>query len=210
MITVGIVDLSTVDEGDYRKLFSLASPERQQRATRYLRNEDARRCIIADGLLRYTLKEALRCNPVSLAKTPSGKPYVPGQKDFHFNLSHSGNWVVIAWGQHPLGIDVETVLMDESKLRLAKRFFHPEEQDHLFGAPPGEQAFRFFEIWTKKESYLKYQGTGIDRALNSFSVLQLTDVSFYTQSLEDAVLTLCARDTDCRMLRITSRMLLGE
>jgi hypothetical protein len=87
--------------------------------------------------------------------------------------------------------------MDDSKLRLAKRFFHPEEQDYLFGATTNEQATRFFDIWTKKESYLKYQGTGIDRDLGSFSVFQVADAAFRTQILEDAVLTYSKDGVHC-------------
>ena len=210
MITVGIVDLSTVDENVFRTLLPLASPERRERATRYLREEDARRCIIADGLLRYALKQAFQTDRVPLATTPSGKPFVPNCNDFHFNLSHSGRWVVIAWGQAPVGIDVETIKMDDSKLRLAQRFFHPEENAYLLDASAQEQANRFFEIWTKKESYLKYLGTGIDRALSSFSVLHPKDTAFFTQVLEDAVLTLCAQEPECELISVSCGMLLGN
>ena len=206
MTHIGFVDISTLDEGTYNQLYALASLERQQRADRYLRHEDARRCIIADGLMRWVLGP----DQLSVSTTKRGKPFLPGREDLHFNLSHSGRWVVIAWSDRPVGIDVETVQMDESKESLARRFFHQDEQDYLFYADGQERGHRFFEIWTKKESYLKYLGTGIDRPLNSFCVFQLPEVIFHCYRFEDAVVTLCSTDPECQILPLTPKMLLGE
>ena len=206
MIQIITVDISTLQEPTYQRLYALASPERRQRADRYLRNEDKHRCVVADGLLRYVLGPQRS----ALAQTPEGKPFLPGNENFHFNLSHSGHRVVIAWGSAPLGIDVEMICMDRSKEQLARRFFHPEEQDYLFAVGGQERANRFFEIWTKKESYLKYLGTGINRALDSFSVLQTQDAAFHTQFLEDAALTLCAQDPRCQILTLHPELLLQE
>ena len=210
MIHIGTVDISTLDEGSFQTLYHLASTERQQKAKRYLRKPDAHRCIVADALLRYALRYSLGTDRVTLSKTHAGKPFLPERRDFHFNLSHSGRWVVLAWSRRPVGIDVETVCMDESKEHLARRFYHPDEQSYLFAASGPERAKRFYEIWTKKESYLKYQGTGINRSLSSFSVLHLPEVAFHTQPLEDAVLTLCAETTECQIIPVTVSMLLSE
>lgn len=210
MIYIGAVDISPVDDEAYRKLYALASQERRQRADRYLRQEDALRCIIADGSLRYALRQTLGTDRVSLARTASGKPFIPEQENFHFNLSHSGRWVVIAWSDRPLGIDVETVLMDGSKEKLAQRFFHPDEQTYLFSVSGDDRAKRFYEIWTKKESYLKYLGTGINRPLDSFSVFDALDAKFHSQLLEGAVLTLCAQEPVCHLIHLTPKMLLRD
>lgn len=206
MIHIRTVDITTLKEPTYQKLYALASTERRQRADRYIRKEDKHRCIVADGLLRYVLGS----HYAELEQTQSGKPFLPGCDHFHFNLSHSGRWVVIAWGDAPLGIDVQTICMNESKEKLARRFFHPDEQAYLFAAVGQNRANRFFEIWTKKESYLKYLGTGIDRALDSFSVLQPLDAAFHTQLLEDAALTLCARDPQCQIIPLPPEQLLSE
>lgn len=206
MTYIGFVDTSELDEQTYQQLYALASDERRQRADRYLRQEDAHRCILADGLLR----RVLGADWLSVSRTKRGKPFLPGREDLHFNLSHSGRWVVIAWADRPVGVDVETVLMNESKESLARRFFHEDEQSYLFSAHGQERAHRFFEIWTKKESYLKYLGTGIDRPLDSFCVLHLTDVVFHCHRFKDAMLTLCSTDPECQILPLTPKMLLAE
>ena len=210
MICVGYVKLSDLDQGVCQRLYGKASPQRQQRASRYLHQEDALRCIVADGLLRYVLRQTLGTDQVELAVTPAGKPYLPGHEDIHFNLSHSGRWVFLAWGDRPVGIDVETVSMNERKEQLARRFFSADEQAYLFTVRGQERALRFFRIWTKKESYLKYLGTGIDRPLDSFSVLEPLSAEFFTQTLEDAVWTLCAEDPECNVMPVTAQMLLSE
>lgn len=206
MIHIEYTDLSGLEEEVYQKLYALASPQRQQRADRYLRKEDAHRCIVAEALLRH----ALGADSTELSLTPEGKPFLPGRSDVHFNLSHSGRWVVIAWGDQSVGIDVEMIAMNKGKEQLARHFFHAEEQDYLFAAQDRERALRFYEIWTKKESYLKYLGTGINRALSSFSVLQPPEVSFSTHFFEDALCTLCAKNIRCEILPVTVQQLLSE
>lgn len=209
MIQIGFVDISTLEDSQYRKLYAQASPERQHRADRYLRTEDRYRCIVAGALLRYALGGTDHAEPV---RTPEGKPYLPGREDFHFNLSHSGQWVVIAWGSRPMGIDVETLSMDEGKEQLARRFFSSDEQAYLFAVEGQDRARRFFEIWTKKESYLKYLGTGINRPLNAFSVLDTTALaaSFRSFFFEDAVMTLCAERSECESRPVPLKSLFFE
>lgn len=206
MTSIALVDISTLDKETYQQLYTLASAERRQRADRYLRKEDAYRCIIADGLLR----RVLGADRWALSHTSQGKPFLQNREDLHFNLSHSGRWVVIAWADQPVGIDVEIVLMNESKERLAHRFFHKDEQVYVFAANGQAREQRFFEIWTKKESYLKYLGTGINCTLDSFSVFDLPDVAFYSQPIADAVITLCAADPECSVLFWTPQTLLAE
>lgn len=210
MIHIRFSDISALSEVEYQKLYGLARPERQQKANRYLRKEDAQRCIVADGLLRYALTQATGSDQHPLACTPEGKPFLPGQERVHFNISHSGRWVTIAWTDRPVGIDVETIQWDDSKEQLSRRFFHPDEHTGLFAVSGSERAMRFFEIWTRKESYLKYLGTGLCRPLNSFSVLEPMDVTFHTQRLSDAMLSVCAQDTEFQIMPLPVEMLLCD
>jgi 4'-phosphopantetheinyl transferase len=134
-----------------------------------LKAEDRVRCVVAEALLR----QIPGFSPEKLTKTPKGKPCFGDGGAVHFNLSHSGQWVVIAYGSRPVGIDVEKICWDSGKENLARRYFTADEQDYVFGRGPQGCAARFFEIWTAKESYLKYIGTGLRKALDSFSVLQI-------------------------------------
>ena len=180
MTQVLTINISGIDEGSYRILYSLSDNERQKRADRYLRQEDRVRCLCAGLLLRLALGRA----DFEIETGPYGKPTVKSEPNFHYNLSHSGNWVVIAYGTSPVGIDVEQINWDSSKEKLAKRFFTADEQAYVFGQDAQGRAERFFEIWTSKESYLKYLGTGLQKSLDSFSVLQLKSPNRFTFQIE--------------------------
>lgn len=178
-------------EPDYPALYAAASAERRQRADRYRRKEDALRCLAAGALLQHALGTA----DYTVAKGPFGKPYIKGNNSFHYNLSHSGNWVVIACGDTEVGIDVEKICMDAGKEDIARRYFTPDEQAYVFDTKELAPQ-RFFEVWTGKESYLKYLGTGMQRNLDSFSIFSLEpEVQLYRRILPGGYsLTLCTAD----------------
>lgn len=202
MTQIRCFDISQLKPGDYERLYALASSDRKSRADRYIKREDSIRCVVADALLRQVPGFDAAC----LTRTEAGKPYLKDRKRSHFNISHSGRWVVIAWGDSPLGIDVEQIQMDQGKEALARRFFRFDEQAYVFSASGEDRAKRFFRIWTMKESYLKYLGTGIDRPLNGFSVLHdRLGVTLSSDFLPDACMTLCAEDDllNCRMLTLS-------
>ena len=199
MTQIRCFDIYQLQPGDYDELYSKSSPERKQRADRYLRKEDSVRCVVAGALMHLLPGFAQE----DLDRTPDGKPYLKNREKLHFNLSHSGRWVVIAWGDSPLGIDVEQISLDPGKEQVARRFFRSDEQAYIFAAEGETRARRLFRVWTMKESYLKYLGTGINRPLNSFSALgDRLGVTLSSEYLPDACLTLCASDDvmNCRML----------
>ncbi len=162
MIRILCADISSADERVYRRLYEQASADRKSRADRYLRQEDKLRCVTADALL----KTALGTADYRIEKNDCGKPYVKDQCGFHYNISHSGRYVVIAWGDTEVGVDVQQHEAGTGMDALAERFFAPDEKDYVL-----RNAQRFYEIWTQKESYLKYIGKGLHRDLRSFSVL---------------------------------------
>ena len=169
MITLRCVTLPEEREALYEALYRRASPDRKQRADRYLRREDGLRCLAAGELLRRCLEQELGITEYTVVKDPGGKPRIDGQDHFHYNLSHSGSRVVIAYGDSPVGADVQQMCMDAGKEELARQFFTKDEQSYVFECPE-ETAARFYQVWTGKESYLKYLGTGLKKSLDSFSI----------------------------------------
>lgn len=116
----------------------------------------------ADRLLRFAFRQARPDAPVPIlrAKLKNGKPFLPGFPDFHFSLSHSGDWAVCAVSEFPVGVDIEQVR--ELRKGVAERFFSPEECALLAGL--GEDAF--FVFWTLKEAAVKASGEGLARGLS--------------------------------------------
>ena len=162
MIRVVCADIASADACIYRGLYEKASDQRKSRADRYLRQEDKLRCVTAAALL----KNVLGADDDQIAKNDFGKPYLKDRRDVHYNLSHSGRYVVLAWGDTELGIDVQKHEVCTNMEAVGTRFFALDELQYARG-----DTTRFYEIWTKKESFLKYTGRGLHMGLRSFSVL---------------------------------------
>lgn len=200
MITIILTDITHLTPQDYDILYAQASPERQQKADRYLRQEDKLRCVVADALIRHAVKEALDLPHFQVEPDANGKPHLKDVEGFHYNLSHAGSYVAIAYGPTPVGLDIEQYRFDADTDALARRFYTPDEQICLRLLLPDQRKERFFQIWTAKESILKYWGTGLRRSLDSFSTLTIekdTGIVLHHRKLEGHSLTLATKDPHC-------------
>ena len=135
-----------------------------------------RRFVAARALLRRLLAAYLGADPggIELAYGRRGKPRLAGQHahvGLCFNISHSGDWVLVAVGKSPLGIDLERLRPVRDSAALAARFFAPGEHHTLRALPDRQKQWAFFACWTRKEAYIKALGEGLTRSLKSFEVV---------------------------------------
>jgi len=114
-----------------------------------------------------------------------GKPYFIANPYCHFSLSHSGESFALITHDAPIGIDIER--LRHADFKIARRFFTQDEQDYVDG-----DNFRFFEIWTKKEAYVKYTGEGLSRPFSSFSVFKLDGLVFESRIRDGFMISICA------------------
>ncbi|RZL30652.1 MAG: 4'-phosphopantetheinyl transferase superfamily protein, partial [Pedobacter sp.] len=84
--------------------------------------------------------------------TTANKPYLP---NINFNLSHSGDYVVIAIGENALGVDVEVIKDHFDHDLLAKVCFTINERKQIGNLED------FYTFWTRKEALLKATGEGL-------------------------------------------------
>lgn len=155
-------------------LAGLLGGDERERAARFRMDRDRRRFEVARGLLRLLLGRCCGAEPAALrlGYAEHGKPHLTApEAPFDFNLSHSAERVVVALSRAvPVGVDVEALDREVEVEALAARFFAPEEAAALAALPEGERARAFLAVWTRKEAYLKAQGTGLSRPLASFAV----------------------------------------
>lgn len=131
--------------------------------------------IAGEILARYAVGEYLE-NPgqeIKLVFGEKGKPHIDNLADVHFNISHSGQYIVCAVGPSELGIDVERIR--KANLRIAERYFSAPEIGDLLKLPEEERAAYFITLWTIKESFLKAIGSGLTQHLNSFTIIKTND-----------------------------------
>jgi len=133
--------------------------------------KNKQRKLLGEMLAHKGLHEcfALSRDEIVFTYGPKGKPALIDSSEKFFNISHSGDWVVCAISDKEVGIDIE--LLKAARLNVANRFFTEKEISILNSLNGIEQEDHFYTLWTAKESYLKYLGTGLTKPLNSFDVI---------------------------------------
>jgi 4'-phosphopantetheinyl transferase len=158
----------------------LLTPAERGRAARFHRPADADGFVLARGLLRRILSNYLDCPPAEIrfTRNGNGKPFLENHP-LEFNLSHSRERVLIAvTADRRVGIDIEFRRKTLRMEAIAARWFAPEEQAFFQSLPAlsdegveGENPYSgFFDIWSKKEAYVKALGVSIYKDLNTFAV----------------------------------------
>ena len=164
------------DEKIFAQMLHFITEDRKKKITQLKKKEDRCRSLAAGLLLEYALREygisllPGKMQQMHLVFGENGKPVLNGNTGIYFNLSHSGRYVAGVFSDKEVGIDVEQIR--KGQMKVAKRFFCPEEYLALQKEKPGKADRRFTELWTRKESYIKAVGKGMALDLASFCVLQ--------------------------------------
>ncbi len=164
-------DIRDLTDSEFNRWYALMGADKQQRVDGFRFTDDKKRSVVGEMLARKAISEWCSVAPESIVfgKKERGKPYAEDLA-VEFNISHSGDMVVCAVDDMPVGIDIERIRPID--LKLAKRVCTTEEELlFLFGHPPTEQDFvytvdterltRFFKLWTAKEAYGKCIGKGV-------------------------------------------------
>jgi len=149
------------------------------------RNQAAlQRNILGEVLCRAILSthENIPMKSVLTYRSEKGKPFYSDYPQWHFNISHSAEWVVMAFSEAEIGIDIEKI--KKINYQLANRFFSAEENENLNKLEEPEKLHYFFNLWTLKESYLKYLGRGLTKVLKSFTIHDIGNQFYLKHDLE--------------------------
>lgn len=140
----------------------LLQPDERDQAGRFRQPGDRRRFTLARGLLRLIAGAYLNRSPAEIrfAAGPNRKPELVDAPGWHFNVSHSGDWILLAFGRVPVGVDVEYVDPRFATADLLPVSFSPEERAYVAAQVDVHRAF--YHLWTRKEALAKATGRGID------------------------------------------------
>ena len=197
------LNIRNMDEDKYRILWNAVPEEKKRSAEKFYHKEDAYRSICAEILIRFCIHETTgTLSFFDMKRNAYGKPYISGIEDFCFNLSHAGEWVVIAYGRKEVGIDVEMMRTDMTG--IVNSCYGKSEKAYIFSAEGREKDERAIEIWTMKESYVKYRGMGLSLEFDSFDVKEMEKNGipcfFRTWRLPGGYyMTVCGEETDIRI-----------
>jgi len=176
-------------EQDVDALLLPHDPEAAAKVRRYLRPIDRVRSLVARLLPRIMyLSEggATSCawSDLRFAEEPEGKrPYLAAPKDLasiDYNLSHDGDWVVLAFTRSPsvrVGVDVMEISLpryEESSASFCRTMelaMTRAERDWMLSANDDAVTLsRLYDVWTYKEAFTKAIGKGLGFDFTSVEV----------------------------------------
>lgn len=162
----------------------ILSETEKKHTTYYKRKTDQLKFIIGRYILRVVLSKYLNILPkeIKIVISKYGKPKLENVniKKIDFNISHSGDWVVVALNTNgKIGIDIEKIrgIKDIN----TKNIFCNEERDYIYKNDIIDLN-RFFDIWVLKESYIKAKGLGLSYPLKNFYFKIDSNINFISSN----------------------------
>lgn len=171
--------LNDISESEYMRGYRNMSPLRRERCDSYRNDRDKKCCIAADMVVRSVIceKTDIPEAEIEIRITPEGKPYVeiPG---IHFSISHCEDRVLVVFSDGDVGADIEKCRkIDPITTRYfcsdkdLSYIFQRETDRFLPKITDPEILSRFFEVWTFKEAYGKFLGTGLSKEVKYIDFL---------------------------------------
>jgi 4'-phosphopantetheinyl transferase len=124
-------------------------------------------------LSRYAGEDAAR---LAFIYGEHGKPALLPFSDVEFNLSHAGDWAMIAVSHSvPVGVDIERIRPGVDMVPLLHR---------LGEADLPEQTQRLYQVWTRREAKSKAAGGALfDKPSDNVCVIDVTAPPEYAASV---------------------------
>lgn len=206
-------DMTQCSEQEVARLLPIVSPQRREQALRYTHTFGQFCCLKSYEMLQQLLAAYL--SPISNSplgrpiaalprpiaserrplNTPSflyneyGAPYL--ENGPYFSISHCKQGIAVAVSETPIGIDIEAIRPFNEG--LMRKTMNSEEQTHILSSVNPE--IDFIRLWTRKEAYVKMQGTGIIADMHDI-LCNATDVHW--EEILDVekrfICTICKKD----------------
>lgn len=164
---------SEIQETNHKLLLdnylSLFPKTYQEKLLKYRRWQDAQlslvgRLLIKEGLVQFDKEVDFE----KLQYTAYDKPYFKDE-NIQFNVSHSGELVVVVFTNKQIDIGVDIEKRYAIKAEKFKRQMTTHEQQKIFNSDQIHK--EFFRYWTQKEAVLKATGRGLSVPLKSFEII---------------------------------------
>lgn len=153
----------------------------KKRADGFKHNDDVSRYIISRYFLRFFLAKHTDCavDKIVFLHNEYGKPYLfsPNLK-IQFNISHSGQYVCIAYAlEVELGVDIEYKKDHKDLDQMAAMIFSKAEFSKYNMLSIHHKTDAFYRAWTYKEALVKCMGQGFSYDIKQCEVSFIKDIS---------------------------------
>jgi 4'-phosphopantetheinyl transferase len=189
---------------------TLLSKDELAKADRFIVPQPRIQYIACRSALRILLASQLGCQPaeVCFEYQRLGKPQIVIGKirnsdqanSLHFNVSHSGQWGLIALSQAPVGIDLEKLQPRINARSLMSQVVSELEKSQWQALGNSQHAEQIIRLWVCKEALLKALGLGIAECLQqvSFQLPIPSSQSFAPSRIDPGVQLHLEESADCR------------
>lgn len=127
--------------------------------------------MLGEKLLEKGLKETyglnLKFEP--RAKGEHGKPFFTLQPKIHYNISHSGDYILCIFAPVEVGIDIQ-IHRKANYERMLERMVPKELVTNILKSDNMVQ--EFFDQWALREAYIKWTGEGLSKDLRTISMTE--------------------------------------
>jgi 4'-phosphopantetheinyl transferase len=192
-----ITDKLTYEKAD--ELISFIPLSEQEKLLGKSNKNAQQQTLIGRLMLKYFMELLGNSNYPAIKYSSSGKPAFTFAIDQCFNISHSGNMVVCAFTNHSMiGIDIEKVR--PINIEVYRNCFNLMEWEYI--VENKNQQLAFLNLWVRKESVLKADGSGFALDLQSINCLEhavnVNERTFYLESLDFNSQILCTVACDSK------------
>lgn len=148
----------------------LLDEKEQSRAQKFRFKKDRDLFVIGRCITKILMAYYTNRSPKEVKIRPDvcGKP--TSNLNLFFNLSHSGDQLLLGFSNSCIGVDIEKLNPQVDIKSVGKSNFSEVEFEILMNASDENKIATFFEIWTKKESFIKGIGKGLSIPLTTFNV----------------------------------------
>ncbi|RWY53778.1 4'-phosphopantetheinyl transferase family protein [Mucilaginibacter gilvus] len=141
-------------------------PAEKERGGRYFQLKDRQRFILSRGAQRDILGRYLNQPAAEVAFALGGnkKPFLvtDGKPAIQYNITHAGDWILLALSNEAVGADVEFVDNEFQFNDILEEHFSKAEIAFIGQGTPAEN---FYLLWTRKEALVKATGQGLGEHL---------------------------------------------
>lgn len=174
------------------------------RADRFVTDELRRRFVICRGQLRRLIATTIGTTPdaVHFRYGQWGKPQLASSSSqpLFFNVSHSGDWAMIALALSPVGVDLEIPNDRITPRSIASQIVNEDERLAWDQLPARTHDLLTMQLWVCKEAILKALGLGIAEGLHkiSFALPIPENVAFSPNHIDPSLQLHFDDDGSCR------------